>query len=127
MRFVVSSTLVLLYSLFVFANLYSIVMGGLSVTRGIFLILSVLAIIALTGKGGDGLRFWTYILCGLLGFAGILLVGYSFWAYFANVPIDSTIVIWAGPILTIVAATTYWVVKTGGQPAPDHTAESQSR
>lgn len=126
MRLVVSSALILLYSLFIFANLYVGIMGGFSITGGIFLALSVLAIVALTGKGGSNSRFWAYILCGLLCFAGVLIVGYSVWAYARNVPIDSA-VMWVGPVLVIVAAATYWVIKTGKRRAPDRAAELETQ
>jgi drug/metabolite transporter (DMT)-like permease len=125
MRLVVSSALILLYSLFVLANFYAALMGGFSVTRGIFLVLSVLAIVALTGKGGSNSQFWAYILCGLLGFAGAILFGYSVWAYARNEPIDS-VVMWAGPILVLLAATTYWVIKTGQQRPQDRATELET-
>jgi uncharacterized membrane protein len=126
MRLVVRSALILLYSLFIFANLYAGIMGGFSISKGIFLALSVLAIVALTGKGGSNPRFWAYILCGLLCFAGALLIGYSVWAFSRNVPIDSA-VMWAGPVFVIVAAATYWVIKSGRQRAPDRAAELESQ
>ena len=126
MRLIVRSVLILLYSLFILANLYSIVMGGFSFTRGIFLALSILAIVALTGKGGSNTRFLAYVLCGLLGFAGVLFTGYSVWIYTRNVP-TGAVILWAGPILVFVAATTFWVLKTGKQREPVRATDLETR
>ena len=126
MRRIVSSALIAVYSLFILANLYVMVLGGFSLTRGIFLALCVFAIIAVSGKGGGDSRFWAYILCGILGIVGASLVGYSIWAYASDPPVDST-VMWTGPILVFLAATTYWVIKSGKQSPTDQDTELDSR
>ncbi len=112
MRLFVSIILILLYSLFALANAYVIYMGGFSATRVIFLVLCLLAIVALSGKGGSGSRFWAYMLSGLLIIAGSLISAYSIWAYASEVPAGK-VVIFSGPALVAMAVATYWVIKTG--------------
>ena len=122
MRLVVSTALILVYSLFILANLYSMVMGGFSLTGSMFLALSVLAIVAISGKGGSESRFWAYVFCGLLGVCGALLVGYSIWAYTTDPPVVSNL-LWVGTLFVVLAATTYWVIKTGKRPSSGKATE----
>lgn len=122
MRFIASAILIVLYSLFILASLYVFMMGGFSITRSIFLVLSALTIVALTGKGGKNLRFWAFILCGFLCLFGVSSLGLSIWQYAVNAPVP-TAVLWAGPVLIFVSATTYWVLGTGRQQAPEDPTE----
>lgn len=122
MRLIASSVLIALYLLFVLATLYSFIMGGFSITRSIFLVLSVLTIVALTGKGGSNFRFWAYILCGFLCLFGLLALGFSIWLFAVDTPIGST-VLWAGPVLFFVAAATFWILRSGRQQTPENPPE----
>ncbi len=122
MRLLVRTILVLLYSLFVLANSYVIYKGGFSTTRAIFLALCLLAIVAVSGKGGSGTRFWAYMLSGFLAIGGCLLSAYSIWAHASDVP-NSPTAMYSGPLLVLMAVATYWVIKTGNHRPFDHAAE----
>ncbi len=122
MRLVVKTILIFLYSLLVLANSYVIYMGGFRATRAIFLVLCILAIVALSGKGGSSSRFWTYMLSGFIGIGGSLLIAYSIWAYTTDVPASAT-VRYAGPLLLFMAVATYWVIRTGDYRPFDDAAE----
>ncbi len=126
MRRIVILVLIALYLLFVLATLYAFLMGGFSITKSIFMVLSVVTIIALTGIGGSNSRFWAYFLCGLLCLFGVAALGFSVWQFAVNSPIGSTI-LWAGPILLFVAAATYWVLRTGRQQSPEDPAELEAQ
>jgi len=126
MRRIVISVLIALYLLFVLATLYAFLMGGISITKSIFMVLSVVTIIALTGIGGGNSRFWAYVLCGFLCLFGVAALGFSVWQLAVNSPIGST-VLWAGPVLLFVAAATYWVLRTGRQQAPEDPAELEAQ
>lgn len=126
MRLAVTSVLVLLYSLFVLMELYVSIMGGPTVTKSIFMILGVFAILALIGRGGGAFRFWAYFLCGLLGLLGIALTGYSVWAHVRDIP-ESLVVLWIGPVIFVVSVATYWVVRTRNESIGNRSVEAGSQ
>ena len=126
MRLAVTSVLVLLYSLFVLVELYVSIMGGPTITKSIFILLGVFAILALIGRGGSSFRFWAYLLCGLLGLLGVGLTGYSVWAHVRDVS-ASLAVLWIGPVLLVVSVATYWVVSTRRESIGNRSAEGGSQ